>query len=102
MSQFQFGNFENRRGGLYFSRMSQFQFGNFENRGGKSLFLPSSASVQLNSTSTSIEAEIALFSFSDPHSPIRKSTTTSSMSAISQLLLTQFQQNFKGRFLGPS
>ena len=25
MSQFQFGNFENRGGGLYFSRMSQFQ-----------------------------------------------------------------------------
>ena len=38
MSQFQFGNFENRRGGLYFSRMSQFQFGNFENRRGGSLF----------------------------------------------------------------
>ena len=25
MSQFQFGNFENRGGGLYFSKMSQFQ-----------------------------------------------------------------------------
>ena len=38
MSQFQFGNFENRGGGLYFSRMSQFQFWNFENRGGVSIF----------------------------------------------------------------
>ena len=25
MAQFQFGNFENRRGGLYFSKLSQFQ-----------------------------------------------------------------------------
>ena len=39
MSQFQFGNFENRGGGgLYFSKMSQFQFGNFENRGGGLFF----------------------------------------------------------------
>ena len=45
----------------------------------RTTFLPSSASTQLNSTSTSIEAEIALFPFSDTHPATRKSTTTSSM-----------------------
>ena len=33
--------------------------------------LPSSASTQLNSTSTQIEAEIALFPFSDTHPPVK-------------------------------
>ena len=64
------------------------------------------AKLSLNSTSTSIEAEIALFPFSDTHPPdhppTRKSTTTNSMSGISQLLLVRFGPNFKGRFLGTS
>ena len=81
---FNFGTSKIQGWGLNFSKMSQSQL------------LPSSASTQLNSTSTSTEAEFSLNSNFSSHPATHPATHPAShpekyfLSAISQLLLTRF------------
>ena len=69
----------------------------------RTTFLPSSASTQLNfNFNWGWDSLISIFRHPPTHLATRKSTTTNSMSSISQLLLTGFWPNFKNRFLEPS